>query len=51
MMAALLNTHCNFKVSAARPQGAIAVCGYAVFQNSKDFITIAPTILGLGASR
>jgi len=50
-MATLINTYSNLEVSAARLQGASVVCGYAVFQNSKDFITIAPTILGLGASQ
>lgn len=50
-MATLKNTYGNLETSVARPQGAGAVCGYAVFQNAKDFITIAPAILGLGASQ
>jgi hypothetical protein len=50
-MATPKNTYGSLKSLVARPQGAIAICGYAVFQNSKDFITIAPTILGLAASQ
>jgi hypothetical protein len=50
-MATLIRTYGNLENSVARPQGVNVVCGYAVFQNSKDFITIAPAILGLGASQ
>ncbi|PRY50316.1 hypothetical protein B0I27_10937 [Arcticibacter pallidicorallinus] len=46
-----MNTYGNLKASASRSQGVHVVCEYAVSQNSKDFITIAPAILGLGASQ
>lgn len=57
-----MNIHGKIKASAVRLQNAGVVCsqaalsfntcfGYTALQNSKDFITIAPATLGLGANQ